>query len=619
MSYRWSPGESIDTDKLNRTGQADIVLPEDSLEDIQERIDTISSEGGGTVLFKTGSYVFDDDLIVKRGVTLLAETFGQVSINFDNTPSSIRIEGELIYNTGTVSVTPGGTTVTGSSTEWDGEVTPGQKIWLSKTWYTVVAVGSDTSLTIATPYSGPPLSGASYEIAVPVDYVVLNGLTIVNTQTDGIIINRAEFCFQLNMVAQGCGASAMTVSKSNIIQTNEFFAVSCNTGFVFEENSQFIMRNMLALYTQFTEGMKIDNCADFGWLYGVISGGASDGILIKDTTNGTLDSVVGNANTNDGLKIENSGCVIANSQYQNNGGYGASVDDSLNNRISFNLTYFNQNVSGAINDNAHNTIINACRPKGINNDVVESNLRATATDNPSLFLKVGKGNAYFGNTLVEFAGGNSPEFTAPSSDPRIDVLSLDDNGDLVRTAGTEDSDPEAPAIPAGNIPIAQVFNEVGQTQINDTDLEDGNGYIMVDLRNFMKADFMGASVTRSSTTTSSPIPWNVILFDVEGFVAEIDTRIIIPQNGIYLVTANIVFRNSSTGRNQSATLRKNGSTTLAISSAAYEDTTSFSMGVSLSGIFQFQKGDYLEITTTTTGGTLTVQSAGNIFSIQRVG
>jgi hypothetical protein len=117
-------------------------------------------------------------------------------------------------------------------------------------------------------------------------------------------------------------------------------------------------------------------------------------------------------------------------------------------------------------------------------------LFARQQETPDLTLRVEAGNVYFGNQVVQFAGGNSSSFTAPSSDPRIDILSLDSNGNLVRTEGTEDSSPTAPDVPAGNIPIAQIFNRVGQTQINDSDQSDSNGYIQKDLRPFLTNDFV---------------------------------------------------------------------------------------------------------------------------------
>jgi len=79
---------------------------------------------------------------------------------------------------------------------------------------------------------------------------------------------------------------------------------------------------------------------------------------------------------------------------------------------------------------------------------------------PDLTLYVEGGTVYFGDTPVTFAGGSSPSFTAPATNPRIDALSLDNTGTLIRTAGTEAASPVAPSFPVGNIPICTVYNRV---------------------------------------------------------------------------------------------------------------------------------------------------------------
>lgn len=124
---------------------------------------------------------------------------------------------------------------------------------------------------------------------------------------------------------------------------------------------------------------------------------------------------------------------------------------------------------------------------------------------PDLTLKVEEGKMYFGNTLVEYAGGNSTSFTAPATNPRIDILSIDNTGTLVRTAGTEAGSPTAPNLPAGNFPIAQIYNRVGQTSIKDTD-DSTNGYIQKDLRKFLsipKTQTLSIFSFKDTTATSS--------------------------------------------------------------------------------------------------------------------
>lgn len=107
---------------------------------------------------------------------------------------------------------------------------------------------------------------------------------------------------------------------------------------------------------------------------------------------------------------------------------------------------------------------------------------------PNLTVEVLAGIGWFSqNSYVNFAGGNSPVFTAPATNPRRDILTLRSDGLLYRIAGAEGVSPVAPTIPSTDIPIAQIFNRVGQTVIHDNDTQvAGQGYIEFDLRPFLQ-------------------------------------------------------------------------------------------------------------------------------------
>ncbi len=128
-------------------------------------------------------------------------------------------------------------------------------------------------------------------------------------------------------------------------------------------------------------------------------------------------------------------------------------------------------------------------------------LATSQQDTPDLTIQVSAGNVWFGGTLVEFAGDDSPEFTAPAANPRIDVLSLSSAGALVRTEGTEAGSPTMPAVPAGNIPICSVYNRVGQTSVKDAD-DSSNGYVLADLRNFLKEQNYAIGLTTRDVSTT---------------------------------------------------------------------------------------------------------------------
>ena len=100
---------------------------------------------------------------------------------------------------------------------------------------------------------------------------------------------------------------------------------------------------------------------------------------------------------------------------------------------------------------------------------------------PDLTLLVGPGVAVIGGTVVKYAGGNSPSFTAPSANPRIDLLTLDASGTVARTAGTEGASPVAPDYPSDKLVICEVYNRVGQTAVRNVSVS-GQGYVYRDAR-----------------------------------------------------------------------------------------------------------------------------------------
>lgn len=112
-------------------------------------------------------------------------------------------------------------------------------------------------------------------------------------------------------------------------------------------------------------------------------------------------------------------------------------------------------------------------------------LLAHEQTSPDLTLKVENGTCYINNVRIDFAGGNSPSFTAPITNPRVDVLSINLSGTLVRTAGTESASPTAPIEPNNSVIIAYIYNRVGQTLIKDID-DTTNGYVLKDTRNFLQ-------------------------------------------------------------------------------------------------------------------------------------
>lgn len=100
---------------------------------------------------------------------------------------------------------------------------------------------------------------------------------------------------------------------------------------------------------------------------------------------------------------------------------------------------------------------------------------AQAQSTPDMTVKVLSGVIYDSGsqTLTSVADQNTATITAPASDPRIDRVVIDEStGSVSVITGTEAASPSAPAITAGNLPVAQISLTVSQTQIVNADITD---------------------------------------------------------------------------------------------------------------------------------------------------
>jgi len=89
---------------------------------------------------------------------------------------------------------------------------------------------------------------------------------------------------------------------------------------------------------------------------------------------------------------------------------------------------------------------------------------------------------------LSFTAKSSPVITAPSANPRIDLLVVDSSGSLLWVMGQENSSPIPPDAPSGKIPICYVYCKTTSTRIVDYEDKDANpneGFIYKDVRPFL--------------------------------------------------------------------------------------------------------------------------------------
>jgi len=133
------------------------------------------------------------------------------------------------------------------------------------------------------------------------------------------------------------------------------------------------------------------------------------------------------------------------------------------------------------------------------------------TSTPGMTVDVYGGRFFVSGTYTEFSlDGNldvtttaSGTFTAPTTNPKIDLLYYDvSGGTLGITAGSEGASPSQPTIPdpKTKIPIALIYHRVGSTSIKNTD-DSTNSYIMGrNVRPFLNLRTGGISDVVDDTT-----------------------------------------------------------------------------------------------------------------------
>lgn len=397
-------------------------------ENIQTAIDSLSGNGG-IVALRAGTHTCNYDVVLPSKTYLVGETRASSIIDFDSNNKSVLIQGTGVYTTGTVSISNGGTTVTGSSTSWNGNITAGQYIMLGGIYYPITVVTDDTHLTIALPYADIDLSGAAYTVATKKYDTLVKDLTIKNSAGSALKIQYADYSFTENLEIQSSALAwemdAVSNSTFNITNMN-----ACNLMLNWD-NVHFVTFYSGGGIDALTgNGFTLNNVSDSAFSSIFIVNCAGDGFNITSSSNCSFNAIVSVSNGGQGLELVsgnsnlvfNSGrfdsnasdgvkltatsdhCFIQNSFIGNNGGYGVNIaastcDENLivGNIFSNNTTdELNNGGTGAIVrgnvgvvDNALNAFLSVATPSDnlkISQDTVRDENTATYTKHKQITI-----------------------------------------------------------------------------------------------------------------------------------------------------------------------------------------------------------------------------------------
>lgn len=355
----------------------------DTVEEIRTALTELTAEGGGTIRIAAGTYVFTTSLALTDNIVLQGDDRSTTTLVFV-AGAQLQVIGGSAYSTGTVSVSQGGTTVTGSGTSWLTNVAVGDKIRLNGFWTKVTNVATDTSLTIEIPFGGAALSGASYVVATTIDFVSVRDLTLVGSSSSDYLLEIEYATFfigeRLNIIQGSSGLklnyaghialdTVITLGNTNngfdITETSYLYFVtgySASNGgkgyYITNSNNAIVLIACVAQGNT-GNGYDVQDSSDILWNALVSTDNGSNGFYTEDCTDLIISVGKVSANAGDGIELNSNAdrVLIFGSPIRSNGGYGVNIANSNCNDTVIVSNLFSGNASGAVNDSGTSTLI----------------------------------------------------------------------------------------------------------------------------------------------------------------------------------------------------------------------------------------------------------------------
>jgi len=343
-------------------------------DDLQSAIASLGA-GGGYVSLTNGTHTITENITLPSFVYLRGQGDNTI-LNFQGT-YNLNATGSNAYTTGTVSVSNGSTTVTGSGTSWSSNVTAGQDIKLGSSYYGISSVNSNTELTLGVAYSGEDLSGESYVIATMVEGFYIQGMTLaylndaINIQYgksfslnalytssaggNGIDIKDSANATLINTTNISPGASP-TISNTGQIEARALQAFGSSAdGLVLSGVTDSDFNNMVG-YSNTSNGIDITNCDNVS-IKGTFFGNGGNGVYLDSSSDIAIFAASSEGNFSSGVKLDtsNSNILIHNTALKSNGSYGINVSAVSNDKTIVTGSTLASNTTANTNDSGTNT------------------------------------------------------------------------------------------------------------------------------------------------------------------------------------------------------------------------------------------------------------------------
>ena len=355
-------------------------------DDIQNSLDNLNSLGGGTLFLRNGTHFVNKDLILYSNIYIQGENVSDTVVDFGGKSYGFRIKGSNVYNTGTVSVVVGGTTVTGTGTAWTSNMI-GRQIMLSGYAYNVLTVPSGTSLTIDQQYTSPGLSGnlvnEPYAICTSIGGVECSDFTVQNSADKAFDVQYTNITIEFKNILVYFSNYGFYVNQCGGFIIDNGYVFACNYGAYFYNSDAITWITTSAYNTVIGDGIYFNNTGDStifnfssannngnGITFvnafntevssGTINDNSGKGVeFVSGTTATSVEACTISGNVSDGVKLTatSSQNIIGGNVSSSNGGWGINIANAncSNNIINGNVyvgntagTYTNSGTSTRI-------------------------------------------------------------------------------------------------------------------------------------------------------------------------------------------------------------------------------------------------------------------------------
>jgi hypothetical protein len=373
------------------------VLPVYLGGNIQAAIDTVAAAGGGEVRLVDGTYIVNNNLVIPSGVVLVG-TGPDSIIDFGGGAYGIIGHGTLIDNTGTISMTDGSATVTGSGTAFTAAMVD-ETFMVNGVSYLITARASATSITVSPTYYGQNLSGSAYIVFEPLSNPAIRHLTIQNasgTAIDAQYIAGEFITDSVNIYDCGRGMVIDHVEKP-VITDSTLVGFTVGDGISMTDVASVIYEGSFVIGVTNGHCMKLTRVYNSGFHNAEFSDASGDGINLTTCSNMGLENMSITRNGGQGIEFA-SGCfeiqvnqaqfegngsdgikltlnddriVIAECNFARNGGYGINIAAATCDNNVIGLNTYDSNTSGTYQD------------LGTGTSIIDGTLTgpATSTDN----------------------------------------------------------------------------------------------------------------------------------------------------------------------------------------------------------------------------------------------